>query len=120
MATAPGSCSQTWCARACSRLIELEVSAMLGAEYPKRPDGRLGYRNGSRPRIVTTQVGDDIPLLIHKLRSGRFFSTILEPSRRIDQALFAVIMEAWVKGISARKVDALVAAKAPPACPARR
>jgi putative transposase len=52
----------------------------------------------------------DIPLTIPKLRSGSFFPSILEPRRRIDQALYAVIMEAWVKGISTRKVDALVAA----------
>jgi putative transposase len=52
----------------------------------------------------------DIPLSIPKLRSGTFFLSILEPRRRIDQALYAVIMEAWVKGISTRKVDALVAA----------
>jgi transposase-like protein len=52
----------------------------------------------------------DIPLSIPKLRAGSFFPTILEPRRRIDQALYALIMEAWVKGVSTRKVDALVAA----------
>ncbi|MCS5694339.1 IS256 family transposase [Cyanobium sp. FGCU-6] len=91
------------------QLIELEVAAVLGAERHERTDERLGYRNGSRPRLLTTQVGD-IPLSIPKLRSGSFFPAILEPRRRIDQALYAVIMEAWVKGISTRKVDALVAA----------
>ena len=91
------------------QLIELEVAAVLGAERHERTDERLGYRNGSRPRLLTTQVGD-IPPTIPKLRSGSFFPSILEPRRRIDQALYAVIMEAWVKGISTRKVDALVAA----------
>jgi transposase-like protein len=91
------------------QLMELEVAAVLGAERHERTDERLGYRNGSRPRTLTTQVGD-IPLAIPKLRTGSFFPTILEPRRRIDQALYAVIMEAWVKGISTRKVDALVAA----------
>lgn len=91
------------------QLIELEVAAVLGAEPHERTDERLGYRNGSRPRLLTTQVGD-VPLSIPKLRSGSFFPTFLEPRRRIDQALYAVIMEAWVKGISTRKVDALVAA----------
>ena len=91
------------------QLIELEVAAVLGADRHERTDERLGYRNGSRPRTLTTQVGD-IPLTIPKLRSGTFFPSILEPRRRIDQALYAVIMEAWVKGISTRKVDALVAA----------
>ena len=91
------------------QLIELEVAAVLGADRHERTEERSGYRNGSRPRLLTTQVGD-IPLSIRKLRSGSFFPTILEPRRRIDQALYAVIMEAWVKGVSTRKVDALVAA----------
>ncbi len=91
------------------QLIELEVAAVLGAERHKRTDERLGYRNGSRPRLLTTQVGDT-PLTIPKLRCGSFFPSILEPRRRIDQALYAVIMEAWVKGISTRKVDAQVQA----------
>ena len=82
---------------------------MLGAERHERTVERLGYRNGSRPRLLTTQVGD-IPLSIPKLRAGSFFPSILEPRRRIDQALYAVIMEAWVMGVSTRKVDALVAA----------
>ncbi len=59
---------------------------MLGADRHERTDERLGYRNGSRPRLLTTQVGD-IPLWIPKLRVGSFFPTILEPRRRIDQAL---------------------------------
>jgi len=82
---------------------------VLGAERLGRTDERLGYRNCSRPRLLTTQLGD-VPLSIPKLRSGSSFPTILEPRRRIDQALYAVIMEAWVKGISTRKVDTLVAA----------
>jgi putative transposase len=75
------------------QLIELEVATVLGAERHERTDERLGYRNGSRPRLLTTQVGD-VPLSIPNLRSGSFFPTILEPRRRIDQALYAVIMEA--------------------------
>jgi putative transposase len=91
------------------QLIELEVAAVLGADRHERTEQRSGYRNCSHPRLLTTQVGD-IPLSIPKLRSGSFFPTILEPRRRIDQALYAVIMEAWVNGVSTRKVDALVAA----------
>ncbi len=86
------------------QLIELEVAAVLGAERHER----LGYRNGYRPRL-TTQVGD-IDLQIPKLRSGSFLPSILEPRRRVDQALYAVVMEAYVAGLSTRKVDALVAA----------
>ena len=83
------------------QLIELEVAAVLGADRHERSEERSGYRTGSRPRLLTTQVGD-IPLAIPKLRAGSFFPTILEPRRRIDQALYAVIMEAWVKGVSTR------------------
>jgi putative transposase len=91
------------------QLIELEVAAFLGAERHERTDERLGYRNGYRSRTLTTQVGD-LALQIPKLRAGSFIPSILEPRRRIDQALYAVIMEAYINGVSTRKVDALVAA----------
>ena len=91
------------------QLIELEVAAVLGAERHERSEERVGYRNGYRPRLLTTQVGD-IDLQIPKLRSGSFLPSILEPRRRVDQALYAVVMEAYVGGISTRKVEALVAA----------
>ncbi|MFM9101645.1 MAG: IS256 family transposase [Cyanobium sp.] len=91
------------------QLIELEVAAYLGADRHERTEERLCYRNGYRPRTLTTQVGD-LALQIPKLRSGSFMPSILEPRRRIDQALYAVIMEAYIGGVSTRKVDALVAA----------
>jgi putative transposase len=91
------------------QLIELEVAAVLGADRHERTEERLGYRNGYRSRSLTTQVGD-LDLLIPKLRSGSFLPSILEPRRRVDQALYAVIMEAYIGGVSTRKVDALVAA----------
>jgi putative transposase len=83
------------------QLIELEVAAVLGAERHERSDDRLGYRNGYRPRLLTTQVGD-IDLRIPKLRSGSFIPSILEPRRRVVQALYGVVMEAYVSGISTR------------------
>jgi transposase-like protein len=91
------------------QLIELEVAAVLGADRHERSEERLGYRNGYRSRSLTTQVGD-IDLLIPKLRAGSFLPSILEPRRRVDQALYAVIMEAYISGVSTRKVDALVGA----------
>jgi putative transposase len=91
------------------QLIELEVAAVLGADRHERSEERLGYRNGYRSRSLTTQVGD-IDLLIPKLRAGSFFPSILEPRRRVDQALYAVILEAYISGVSTRKVDALVSA----------
>ncbi len=91
------------------QLIELEVAAVLGAERHERSEDRLGYRNGYRPRVLTTQAGA-IDLLIPKLRTGGFLPSILEPRRRVDQALYGVVMEAYISGISTRKVDTLVAA----------
>jgi putative transposase len=91
------------------QLIELEVAAVLGADRHERSENRLGYRNGNRPRLLSTQVGD-INLQIPKLRAGSFLPSILEPRRRVDQALYGVVMEAYIGGISTRKVDALVAA----------
>ena len=66
-------------------------------------------RNGSRSRLVSTQAGD-VQLNIPKLRKGSFFPVILEPRRRIDQALYAVVIKAYVNGVSTRAVDDLVAA----------
>ena len=91
------------------QLIELEVAAVLGAERYDHSEELLGYRNGHRPRLLTTQVGD-IDLRIPKLRSGSFLPSILEPRRRVDQALYAVVMEAYAAGVSTRKIDSLVAA----------
>jgi len=90
-------------------LIEIEASERIGAGRYERADTRNTERNGSRPRLVTTQAGD-VQLRIPKLRKGSFFPAILEPRRRIDQALYAVVMEAYVHGVSTRSVDDLVAA----------
>jgi putative transposase len=95
--------------RGLQQLIELELAAFLGADWHERTDERLGYRNGYRSRTLTTQVGD-LALQIPKLRAGSFLPTILEPRRRVDQALYAVIMEAYIGGVSTRKVDSLVSA----------
>jgi putative transposase len=90
-------------------LIELEASEVIGAGRYERSESRVTERNGSRPRVLTTKAGD-VQLSIPKLRKGSFFPEILEPRRRIDQALHAVVMEAYVHGVSTRSVDDLVAA----------
>ena len=59
--------------------------------------------------IVSTKAGD-LEVAIPKLRKGSFFPEVLERRRRVDQALYAVIMEAYVNGVSTRSVDNLVAA----------
>jgi putative transposase len=88
-------------------LIEVEATEQIGAGRYERTESRTTDRNGSRPRLLTTQAGD-VELRIPKLRKGSFFPSILEPRRRIDQALYAVVMEAYVNGVSTRAVDDLV------------
>jgi transposase-like protein len=90
-------------------LIEAEATERIGAGRYERTDTRTNERNGARPRLLATQAGD-IELRLPKLRKGSFFPVILEPRRRIDQALYAVVMEAYVNGVSTRSVDDLVAA----------
>jgi hypothetical protein len=90
-------------------LIESEVTAEIGAEPHERSDSRTNQRNGHRPRLLSTKAGD-VELAIPKLRRGSFFPSVLERRRRIDRALFAVVMEAYVHGVSTRKVDDLVKA----------
>ncbi len=90
-------------------LIEVDAAEQIGAGRYERSDARTTQRNGSRPKLISTQAGD-VELRIPKLRQGSFFPVILERRRRIDQALYAVVMEAWVNGVSTRAVDDLVAA----------
>ena len=90
-------------------LIEAELTAAIGAGRYERTDERTVHRNGHRPKALATTSGD-IELGIPKLRAGSFFPSLLEPRRRIDKALHAVIMEAYVHGVSTRSVDDLVAA----------
>src|SRR5579871_3023282 len=90
-------------------LIEAELTAVIGAHPHQRTDTRAGLRNGYRPRTLTTPAGD-LELKIPRLRTGSFFPSLLERRRRVDQSLFAVIMEAYLHGISTRKVDDLVKA----------
>jgi len=90
-------------------LIELEATEAIGAARYERSDDRVTHRNGSRSRLLSTKAGD-VELHIPKLREGSFFPALLEPRRRIDRALWAVVMEAYVHGVSTRKVDDLVIA----------
>ena len=90
-------------------LIEAEATETIGAGRYQRTDGRGTHRNGHRPKTVSTTAGD-IEVQIPKLRAGSFFPSLLERRRRIDSALHAVIMEAYVHGVSTRSVDDLVAA----------
>ncbi|WP_426623934.1 IS256 family transposase [Leifsonia sp. McL0607] len=90
-------------------LIDAEATAFIGAGPFERSAERTTQRNGTRPRTLTTTAGD-LDLKIPKLRQGTFFPALLERRRRVDQALFAVVMEAYLHGVSTRKVDDLVKA----------
>jgi transposase-like protein len=95
--------------RVALQLIEAEATERIGAAPYERTESRVTERNGHRTRSLSTKAGD-VDLRIPKLRKGSFFPVILEPRRRIDQALYAVVMEAYVHGVSTRAVDYLVEA----------
>jgi transposase-like protein len=89
-------------------LMEAEISAEVGAELGEvAPEKRVTHRNGYRPRPWETRVGE-IELLIPRRREGSYFPSFLEPRRRSEQAIVAVVLEAYVNGVSTRKVDRLV------------
>ena len=90
-------------------LIEAEATERIGAGRYERTSERVTERNCVRDRLLTTK-GGDVELRIPQLRKGSFFPSILEPRRRIDQALYAVVIEAYVHGVSTRSVDDLVEA----------
>lgn len=90
-------------------LMEIEVAEQIGAARHERSAERTTYRNGYREREWDTRVGT-LELKIPKLRQGSYFPSLLEPRRRAEQALMAVIQEAYVHGVSTRKVDELVQA----------
>ena len=78
-------------------LIEAEAAEAVGAARYERSDSRVTERNGHRPRLLSTRAGD-VELKIPKLRKGSFMPSLLEPRRRIDKALHAVVMEALRQG----------------------
>ena len=88
-------------------LMEEEVSAQIGAKRYERTEERTAQRNGYRPRDWDTRVGT-IDLAIPKLRAGSYFPGWLEPRRRSEQALVGVVAEAYLRGVSTRKVEAVV------------
>jgi putative transposase len=90
-------------------VMETEVSGQIGALPYERSSERTAYRNGYRTRAWDTRVGT-IELKIPKVTAGSYFPALLEPRRRAEKALHAVVVEAYVKGVSTRKVDDLVKA----------
>ncbi len=89
-------------------LMSAEIDAVCGAGYRERTDERVNSRNGYRARPWDTRVGT-IDLQIPKLRSGTYFpGWLLEPRRRAEKALTAVVAEAYLQGVSTRRVEDLV------------
>jgi len=90
-------------------LMEADVEGLIGAGRHERSGDRLNYRNGYRDRSLATRLGT-LQLRIPKLRQGSYFPPFLEPRRTSEKALAAVIQEAWIGGISTRRVEELVQA----------
>lgn len=91
-----------------AQIMEAEISGEIGAARGESCTGRITHRNGYRERMWETRVGE-IDLRIPKKRSGKaYFPSFLEPRKRSEQAIVAVVMEAYVNGVSTRKVDRLV------------
>ena len=90
--------------------MELEVSQQIGAGKHERTAERTNQRNGYRGRAWDTRVGSIPTWPIPKLRQGSYFPSLLEPRRRAERALLSVVQQAYIAGVSTRKVDALVQA----------
>src|SRR3954470_10618552 len=88
-------------------LMETDVEGLIGAGRHERSGERTTYRNGYRDRVLDTRLGS-LQLRIPKLRQGSYFPPFLEPRKTSEKALVAVIQEAWVGGVSTRRVDDLV------------
>lgn len=90
-------------------LMEEEVTDLVGAGRHERGDGRTGHRNGYRDRDWDTRAGT-IALSVPRVRDGGYVPSIVEYRRRAERALMSVVQEAYVHGVSTRKVDDLVKA----------
>jgi putative transposase len=90
-------------------LMEMEVEQHIGASRHERSPGRIGQRNGYRQRSWDTRVGS-VELSVPRVRDSSYFPSLLEPRRKAERALAAVVQEAYVHGVSTRKVDELVKA----------
>ena len=90
-------------------IMEADVEGVIGAGRHERAEGRMTYRNGYRDRSLDTRLGT-LNLRVPKLRQGSYFPGFLEPRRTSEKALVAVIQEAWINGVSTRRVDELVQA----------
>ena len=93
-------------------IIEADVEGQIGARRHERTGERLPHRNGFRARRLDTWQGL-LALRSPKRRQGSYFPPLIEPRKTSGKALVAVIQEAWVSGVSTRRVDDLVQAMGP-------
>lgn len=90
----------------CAQLMEAEVSQQLGAEKSERSNGRSGYRCGYRPRRLDTRMGT-MYLMVPKVRQGGYIPFFVTERKRSEAALIQVVQEAFVQGVSTRKMEKL-------------
>ena len=103
---------ERWPRRCCKLLMESDVEGLIGAGRYERNGERITWRNGYRERTLDTRLGA-LQLRIPKLRQGSYFPPFLEARKGSEKALIAVIQEAWIGGVSTRRVDDLVQAMGP-------
>lgn len=90
----------------CTHLMEAEVDQQLGAEKSQRTDGRSGYRSGYRPRRLDTRMGT-MYLMVPKVRQGGYIPFFVTERKRSEAMLVQVVQEAFVQGVSTRKMEKL-------------
>ena len=90
----------------CEQMMEAEVSMKLSADKNERADGRSGYRSGYRPRRLDTRLGT-IYLMVPKVRQGGYIPFFVNAYKRSEAALIQVVQEAYVNGVSTRKIERL-------------
>lgn len=92
-----------------TEFMEMQIAQMVGVGRHERSEQRLDQRNGYRERRFDTRVGS-LDLAVPRLRKGNYMPSFLEPRSRAEQALLCVIQEAYVHGVSTRKVSDLLKA----------
>ena len=95
--------------KVCQRIMEAEMTEFIGADPHERTDNRKGYRNGFKPRILRTRIGE-LNLLVPKDREGRFSSSLFNRYQRNEKALILALQEMYLQGVSTRKVKEITEA----------
>ena len=95
--------------KVCQRIMETEITEFLGADPHERTEERIGYRNGYKPRILRTRVGE-LNLMVPKDREGNFSSRLFARYQRNEKALVLALQEMYLQGVSTRKVKEITEA----------